>query len=100
MITFRIPIEAGNAAIRDGRIAKVLEQFMTEMKPEAAYFYPDQGLRGGHFIVNLNESSEIISALERLFLGLKASVEMVPVMSAEDLQKGMGSIEAIAKAYA
>jgi hypothetical protein len=99
MVKFSFPIETGNAAIQDGTVASVFEGIMSELKPEAAYFYPVDGERGGHFVVNMNDGADIIAAAERLFLGLDAAVEMVPVMAPEDLQKGMASIADIAEAY-
>jgi hypothetical protein len=100
MIKFSFPNDTGNSALQAGTVAKVMEGIMKDLKPEAAYFYPVDGERGGHFVVNMTEGSDIIAATERLFLGLDASVDLVPVMSAEDLQKGMAIIADIAKAYA
>jgi hypothetical protein len=99
MVKFSFPTETGNDALQDGTVAKVFEGIMKDLKPEAAYFYTVDGERGGHFVVNMTEGADIIAAAERLFLGLDAAVEMVPVMSAEDMQKGMSTIAEIAEAY-
>ena len=40
MLKFRFPVETGNEAIRSGKVAKVFERIMEELKPEAAYFFP------------------------------------------------------------
>jgi hypothetical protein len=99
MVKFQFPVESGNDAIRSGKVAKVVEQIMTELKPEAAYFYPDDGLRGGHFVFDMTDSSQVAQTAERFFFGLNATISMTPVMSAEDLQKGLAGIDDIVKAY-
>lgn len=100
MVKFRFPTESGNAALKSGRIAKVLPQIMEDLKPEAAYFYSENGIRAGHFIVNMTDSTQILEIGERLWFGLGGEVEAVPVMSAEDIQKAMPSIPGIVAKYA
>lgn len=99
MVKFRFPVESGNDAIRGGKVAKVFEQIMTDLKPEAAYFYPEDGQRAGHFVVNMTDSSQVAQTAERFFFGLNATVSMLPVMSAEDLQKGLAGVDEIARTY-
>ena len=72
---------------------------MADLKPEAAYFYPEGGDRGGVFFVNLKESTDVMRSAEPLWLGLNAKVEMIPVMAAEDLMKGMPTMPAMAARY-
>jgi len=92
MLRFTIPVERGNEAIRDGAIARALETIMTKLKPEAAYFAPLDGKRAGMVFFDLTEPSQIIEVVEPLFLDLNASTEMMPVMNAEDVKKGLGKI--------
>jgi hypothetical protein len=99
MVKFRFPVEAGNPAMRSGKVGKVMEQIMTDLKPEAAYFYPDAGQRGGHFVFNMTDSLQVAQTAERFFFGLNATIEMIPVMSAEDLQKGLAGVDDIVRAY-
>jgi hypothetical protein len=99
MIKFAFPVEAGNAAIRDGKVVKVIQAISEELKPEAAYFFPEGGERGGFFVVNMTESSQIVEIAERFFFGLNARIEMVPVMAAEDLQKGLSGVQGIIQRY-
>jgi hypothetical protein len=100
MVKFRFPVESGNEAIRSGKVAKVFERVMEELKPEAAYFFPDGGERAGLLVFDMRESSQVAETAERFFFGLNASVEMTPVMAAEDLRKGLSGVEDIAKNYA
>ena len=55
MIRFSFPVVAGNAAIRDGKVEKVFQQLMDELKPEAAYFHAVNGDRGGSFVVDMQD---------------------------------------------
>ena len=55
MVRFAFPVVAGNAAIRTGKVEKVFQQLMDELKPEAAYFHAVNGDRGGFFVVDMQE---------------------------------------------
>ena len=77
MIKFAFPVEAGNAAIRDGKVEKVFQGIVEELKPEAAYFFPEGGERAGLFVVDMKESSQVAEIAERFFFGLNARIEMV-----------------------
>ena len=94
MVKFRFPVETGNEWVRTGKVAKVVQRIMEELKPEAAYFFPDGGERGGFFVIDMRESSQVAEVAERFFFGLNAKVEMTPVMAAEDLQKALSGVEA------
>jgi hypothetical protein len=95
MVKFRFPTVSGTDALKAGRIDKVLPKIMEDLKPEAAYFYADEGLRAGHFVVQMKDSSQVLEIGERLWIGLGGTVEMVPVMSAEDIQKALPSVPGI-----
>ena len=100
MIKFALPVEASNDAVRSGKLQKVFRQLAEDLKPEASYFHPaTEGSRGGFFVVDMQESSQIAEIAERFFLGLNARVEMVPVMNADDLQKALSSIQATIQRY-
>jgi hypothetical protein len=100
MVKFTIPNEGGNEALKDGRIGKMLPQLMEDLKPEAAYFYPHNGLRAGHFVISMTDSSQIVEVAERVWFALRGSVELVPVMNGEDIQKGLPSVPGIVAKYA
>jgi hypothetical protein len=57
------------------------------MKPEAAYLCAESGKRGGFFVVNLNDVSEMPRVAEPWFLNFDATVEFLPAMIPADLQK-------------
>ena len=90
MIRVTIPVEMGNTTIKNGQLPKVMGSFVERWKPEAAYFYADNlGRRTGSFVIDLPDSSDIPSIAEPFFQELGASVELTPVMNAEDLKKGL-----------
>jgi hypothetical protein len=89
MLKFTLPVEKGNQAYNDGSLTKTVMAMMEKLKPEAAYFTPMDGKRGGMMFFNLTEPSQIVETVEPLFLNLNAAVELVPVMNADDLKKGL-----------
>ncbi len=97
MIKVTIPVERGNAAVSDGSIGKIMQSVMGALKPEAAYFLPMGGERAALIFCDLQDASQIPAAIEPLFIGLNASIEMTPAMNADDLGKGLAAAEAALK---
>jgi hypothetical protein len=93
MLRFTLPVEKGNQAFDAGVIGKTVESLMSKLKPEAAYFGPSEGKRSGMIFFDLAEPSQIIEVVEPLFSDLHAAVEIVPVMSADDLRKGIAKVK-------
>lgn len=92
MLKFTLPVEKSNAAVGDGSLARTMESVLSKLKPEAAYFAPLEGKRGGMIFFDLTDPSQIVESVEPFFLGLNASTELVPVMNAEDLKKGLAKV--------
>jgi uncharacterized protein YigE (DUF2233 family) len=91
MLKILIPTETGNHAIKDGSLHKIFETTMGKIKPEAAYFVAEHGQRCAMMFFNMNDASDIPSIVEPLMAGLNARVQLLPVMNAEDLQKGLNT---------
>ena len=89
LLRVSISTEAGNAAIKEGRLNQVLQSLMADLKPEAAYFLPEQGKRTALIFFDLKDPSQIPQISEPLFQGFNASLEFTPAMNAEDLQAGL-----------
>jgi len=90
MVRFTLPTtEEVNAKIRDGSIGQTMETMLGNLQPEAAYFCPRDGKRGGYLVFNMEEESELVTKLEPLWLQMGATVEIVPVMTADDLRAGL-----------
>src|ERR687890_2462859 len=93
MVTFRIPTEKGNALARDGSLGQTIQSILEEIQPEAAYFADMDGARGGYMVINMDDASQIPAIAEPLFLGLDASIQIRPVMGAEDLDRATPAID-------
>lgn len=87
-----IPVEAGNNAIRNGSIAKVMQDFQQRWHPEAMYFTARGGERTAIAVVDLADPSDIPSIAEPFFMELDAAIEWSPAMSVEDLTKGLAKL--------
>ena len=99
MLRFSMPSEAGNDLIGGGGMGETMQQIMGELQPEAAYFCPVDGQRGGYLFLNIDNASDIPGKVEPLFLAMDAFIELIPVMTAEDLQQAMPGLEQTAQKY-
>ena len=93
ILKFTVPVEAGNAAIKNGKMAQITQNTLKQLKPEAAYFYANKGRRSGFMVFNLKDPSDIPSIVEPLFLELNASVDLAPCMNADDLEKALAKVK-------
>jgi hypothetical protein len=91
------PVEAGNAAAKDG--FKAIQSILEQQKPEAAYFVAENGKRTGILIINMEAASDIPAVAEPWFLALNAAVEVTPAMIPADLQKAAPAIAQAAKTF-
>ncbi|MBZ0273358.1 hypothetical protein K8I61_15070 [bacterium] len=89
MLKAKIPVEAGNRAIKDGTLQQTIERVVELLKPEAVYFTADTGSRCGLFFFDMTDSSQLPSIAEPLFMNLNATLEVTPVMNPDDLEKGL-----------
>lgn len=89
LLRFTVDTNVGNTTIKSGKLPAVLKEIMDMIKPEAVYFYPENGHRAGIMIFDLKDASDIPVIAEPLFIHFNARVEMVPVMNVEDMQKGV-----------
>jgi hypothetical protein len=99
MMKVTIPIEAGNAAVRNGSLGTTMQKILADLKPEAAYFAEDSGQRTGFIFFDMKESSQLPAIAEPWFLAFNASLTVRPAMTAEDLAMSMPGIERAVKAY-
>jgi hypothetical protein len=99
MLTFRLPMEEGNALVKDGRIGPTLESILDDLKPEAAYFAEIEGARGGYLVVHVDDASQIPAIVEPLYLGLGATVQIHPVFTPEDMGRVTDTLEQVAQKY-
>jgi hypothetical protein len=92
MIKWTMPVERGNQAVADGTLKETFEALFEKLKPEAAYFYPEDGYRAAMMVFDMKDSSEVAQIAELLFSKLDASFHITPVMNGDDLQKGLAGL--------
>jgi hypothetical protein len=92
-----LDVVASNKAIMDGTLPKIVQATMEKIKPEASYFTAMDGCRSCIMVFDLKDPSEIPAIAEPFFLNLNAKVEFSPVMNAEDLKKGLESLQSMQK---
>jgi len=95
-----IPVEAGNAAARNGTLGSTVQRILDEMKPEAAYFAEDEGQRTGYIFFDMTDSSQLPAIAEPWFLAFNAKLTVRPAMNPQDLAKAVPAIDRAAKGYA
>ena len=89
MLRWTVPVERGNETIKDGTLSQTIESLIDELKPEAAYFWPENGERGGMMVFDMADPSQIPQIAEPLFLNVDAAVDFAPVMNADDQKKAL-----------
>src|SRR6266403_1127628 len=94
-----LPVEAGNAAIRNGSLGKTIQSILNDLKPEAAYFMDWGGMRTGFIAFDMQDVSQIPAIAEPWFLAFNASVEIHPAMTIADLGKAGPGMEDAVKKY-
>jgi hypothetical protein len=94
LMKMSIPVEAGNRGATSGALEATLKKLMSDLKPEAAYFYADNGMRTALYVFDMKSPSDIPVIAEPLFQQFNANVEFHPVMNAADLQEGLKRVQA------
>jgi len=94
IMKIRFPIDSGNAGLKDPEFGKKMQDYLAAVKAEAAYFTTMDGQRGGYVVLDLADASQIPAIAEPLFLWLNADVELLPVMTLDDLAKASPAITA------
>ena len=54
----QIPVEAGNKTAADGQLAKLIQSTLESLKPEAAYFFPEDGKRTAEIFFDLKDVAQ------------------------------------------
>ena len=58
LIKATLPVESGNALVRDPNMQSRMEQVMGDLRPEAAYFTIDSRQRTVYFVVNVEGTED------------------------------------------
>ena len=97
LLKFQFDTAVANRAIEDGSMATLNERMFTQLRPEAAYFTIDDGVRTGYVVFDRAGPSDIALVAEPLFDGANSKLKLTPVMHTDDLMKGL---EQVAGAHA
>ena len=92
MLRWSVPVEKGNAMVKDGSMGTIIETLMEKLQPEAAYYMGHEGKRTGMMFFDMKESADIARIAEVLFVGANAELEFVPVMNGDDLKNALSSL--------
>ena len=97
IVDVNFPLEPFNTLVRNGTVGQKIQQILADIKPEAVYFSERNGKRGGIFILDITEPSQVPAIAEPFFLTFDASVEFHVAMTPEDL--GAAGLEALGEKY-
>ena len=89
LLKWELGLEATNEAIRTGTMEAINKSLAEQTRPEAAYFGTENGRRTGYIFFDLADPALIPVIAEPLFHELQSTVEFIPVMNVEELQRGL-----------
>ena len=89
MLKFSIPVERGNQAKKDGSLEKAIDTLVKSTKAEAAYFTVLDGKRTGLIFFEETDAARLTEINEPFFAAVDASIDIVPVLSLADLDRGL-----------
>jgi hypothetical protein len=99
LVKVNIPVEAGNAAAKAGKLGTTIQSILADLKPEAVYFTDDNGQRTAFLFLEMQDASLIPAIVEPWLLAFNARIEIHPVMIPDDLAKAGGAIDQAVKKY-
>lgn len=99
LLKVNIPVDAGNAAAKAGKLGETIQSILADLKPEAVYFTDDRGQRTAFIFLDMQDASQIPAIAEPWFLAFNAHVEIHPVMLPDDLKRAGVAIEKVVKKY-
>jgi hypothetical protein len=79
-------------SIEAGRMPMIMHAMMEQLKPEAAYFGPDDGHRTAFIVFQMDDPSQLPAMTEPLYSELGANVQIFPVMDRDDLERGLSAL--------
>lgn len=90
LMKVQVPTDTGNEAIKDGSLPEVIGSSLEALNAEAAYFIAEDGMRTALIFFEMGDSSDIPPAAEPFFMGLGASITLLPAMNVDEMRAGVG----------
>jgi hypothetical protein len=89
LMRVQMEVAAANRAIADGSWEQVMGDAMEQLRPEAVYFTAQDGKRTGFIVFDLADPSDMPSIAEPFFMSVNAAIDISPVMTVDDVRKGL-----------
>lgn len=99
LIKVTVPTDIGNERIKAGSLPMIIQETLSDLDPEAAYFVEDGGLRTGYIVAEVASPADIPAVAEPWSLAFGARVEFHPAMRFEDLQEAGRAIGRAVERY-
>ncbi len=87
LVQVEMPVQVGNAAILDGSLFPEIQRYLGDVEPESVYFFAANGQRTVYLFLSIERPEQLPEIAEPLRLDMKANVNIVPVMNAEDIER-------------
>jgi hypothetical protein len=91
MAKIALPVESDNRAVKDGSIGKLIQSAAERWKPEAMCFGGVEWKRTAFIVFDMPGLSGMIPFAEPFFQGMNTDAVIIPIMNADDMQKGSAS---------
>ncbi|MEU3775415.1 hypothetical protein AB0F11_19775 [Streptomyces sp. NPDC032472] len=89
MLRAHLDTMAANEGVRSGALPAALKKLMDTVRPEAAYFGPNAGVRTWWMVFDMQDSAQMPALLDDLYRQFNAEIEITPVMDREGLEQGL-----------
>ncbi len=89
LLKITVDVNAGNKAVIDGTLGTTIQNLIQTLKPEADYYFSENGTRAAYIFFDMKDVSDIPVIAEPLFIQFNAKVEFIPAMNGVDLKKGL-----------
>ncbi|MBI3696408.1 MAG: hypothetical protein HY238_16415 [Acidobacteria bacterium] len=99
LVRATLPLEAGNALLKNPSMGKIMADVLGDLKPETVYYCVDKGQRTIYLVLTVQDASQIPSIVEPLWLALKADIEFIPAMNQAEFEKAVPGLERAVKKY-
>ena len=90
---------SSNPKIKDGSLGNDINSILADTKPEAVYFYLENGRRTAQVIFDLQDQSDLPAIIEPWLLAFGADVTVTPVLNGEDFAKAGPSLGEVGQRY-
>ncbi|MFE7517021.1 hypothetical protein [Streptomyces sp. NPDC057540] len=92
LLKVQMDTQASNDAIKQGRLLKLMEDALQELRPEAAYFTVEDGCRTAYVFFDLADPAQMPKISEPFFMEIGARIHYSPVMNPDDLRRGLAAV--------